>query len=46
MELQKSMDEYFAIEFHEINNKDGHDSIITLNGTVDQKLDLDDDWKV
>lgn len=46
MELQKSMDDYFTITFNEINNKEGSDSIIKLNGTVDQKIDLDDDWKV
>lgn len=46
MELQESINDYFTIAFHEITNREGSDSIITLNGTIDQKIDLDDDWKV
>lgn len=46
MEQQDSVKEYFDIVMDEIKHKDGSDSIFVINGNVDQKLNLDDEWKV
>lgn len=46
MEQQESIKDYFNIAFDEINKKEGSNSIFIINGNVEQKLDLDDEWKV
>lgn len=46
MEKQESIQSYFNIAFDDIKNKEGSDSIFIIDGNVEQKLDLDDEWKV
>lgn len=46
MEQQDSVKDYFDIAVDEVKHKDGSDSIFIINGNVQQKLDLDDGWKV
>lgn len=46
MEEQESMKNYFNIAFDGIKNKEGSNSIFLVNGNVEQKIDLDDEWKV
>lgn len=46
MDQEESMQNYYDIAFDDIKHKEGSDSIFLVNGNVEQKLDLDDEWKV
>lgn len=46
MEQQESVQNYFDIAINDIKTKEGSDSIFIIDGKVEQKIDLDDEWKV
>ncbi|XP_037030988.1 uncharacterized protein LOC119070659 [Bradysia coprophila] len=44
LDLQESFPNYFDISKVELKLKDGYESIFLVNGEVEQKVDLDDNW--
>lgn len=46
MDQQESLKDYFDIALDDIKMKEGSDSIFIVSGNIDQKIELDDNWKV
>ena len=46
MEMQETIHKYFDMAIDDIHKKEGTDSVFLIHGSIEQKVDLDDDWKV